>query len=316
MSPGEFPVPPASLANYVGRLTSDDPEREYLAIGRTARSFVEMLLPDDFSLDGARILDFGCGSGRVLRHFAPEAESGEAWGCDIDAASIEWATANLTPPLRFVGCDEVPPLPFADEYFDLIYAISVFTHLTDSWSAWLLELRRILRPGGMLVVSFLGRGMSMAIALVPWTEDEIGMLPAKIGTPWSEGGPCVLHSPWWLRAHFGRAFEIHDLVEDGTGSYAYLDAHASGRPRPSGPPGNPPGDGGHGLIALLRDDRPAPTLQQLEAPEPREPREWAAMRFGARHLEHEIALWRGAHDHQRARADELASSGGVPQPGI
>ena len=91
----------------------------------------------------------------------------------------------------------------------------MFTHLLDSWSAWLLEMHRLLRPGGILAASFLGRGMTVAVADVAWDEDRIGMIPCKIAAPWSEGGPCVLHSPWWLRAHFGRAFEVVDLAADG-----------------------------------------------------------------------------------------------------
>ena len=57
------------------------------------------------SWDGKRALDFGCGSARVLRHFADEAGSAAFWGCDIDRASIEWDRAHLTPPFRFFQTD-------------------------------------------------------------------------------------------------------------------------------------------------------------------------------------------------------------------
>jgi cyclopropane fatty-acyl-phospholipid synthase-like methyltransferase len=43
-----------------------------------------------------------------------------------------------------------------DGYFDLVYAISVFTHITHEWSAWLLELHRILKPEGLLLATFCG----------------------------------------------------------------------------------------------------------------------------------------------------------------
>ncbi len=46
-----------------------------------------------------------------------------------------------------------------DGSFDLIWAVSVFTHLAETWSAWLLELHRVLKPGGILLATFMGEGM-------------------------------------------------------------------------------------------------------------------------------------------------------------
>ena len=77
-----------------------------------------------------------------LRHFLPEAESAEFWGCDLHGPTIAWLDENLSPPMHFYVNDE-RPLRHPDGYFDLIYAISVFTHITVDWSAWLLELHRI-----------------------------------------------------------------------------------------------------------------------------------------------------------------------------
>jgi ubiquinone/menaquinone biosynthesis C-methylase UbiE len=85
---------------------------------------------EGYDFEGRRVLDFGCGAGRVLRHFAPEAEAGgEFWGCDPYPPTIEWLKANLSPPFQFY-VSEARPLPHPDGYFDLIYAISVFTHIT------------------------------------------------------------------------------------------------------------------------------------------------------------------------------------------
>src|SRR5581483_10452366 len=117
------------------------------------------LLPDDWIWEGKRALDFGCGSARVLRHFAAEAERGEFWGCDIDEASIAWDRANLSPPFRFFQNPLSPPLALEAGSLDLIWAMSVFTHITDLWSEWLLEMHRALAPGGVLIASFLGEGM-------------------------------------------------------------------------------------------------------------------------------------------------------------
>lgn len=80
------------------------------------------------------MLDFGCGAGKVLRQFAPEATVADFTGCDIDAPSIDWLQRNLCPPFNAFRCSEAPPLPQPDGYFNLIYAISVYTHLTGHWA--------------------------------------------------------------------------------------------------------------------------------------------------------------------------------------
>ena len=121
------------------------------------------------------MLDFGCGSGRVLRNFLQEAQVAEIYGCDIHAESINWGKANLCPPLHMFQSDERPPLPLRDEQLDLIWTMSVFTHLTDTWSAWLLELHRILKPNGHPDRVVHGRGMSEILANEPWDESRIGM---------------------------------------------------------------------------------------------------------------------------------------------
>lgn len=104
------------------------------------------------------MLDFGCGVGRVLRQFAPEAEEAELWGCDLDGPSIGWLRENLSPPFHFFESEERAGLPQADGHFDLIYAFSVYTHFTDNWAEWLLEHHRVLADGGLLSPPSSARG--------------------------------------------------------------------------------------------------------------------------------------------------------------
>ena len=89
----------------------------------------------------------------MIRWLAPQAEETEIWGVDINARHIVWCQENLTPPFNFATVTIEPHLPFKDEYFDLIYCGSVFTHIDDLAYAWLLELKRIMRPGGMAYIT-------------------------------------------------------------------------------------------------------------------------------------------------------------------
>lgn len=166
------------------------------------------MLPEEFTYAGCRMLDFGCGAGRTLRHFVDVADSAELWGVDIDRRSIEWMQANLCPPLNAALCEPEPPLDFEAGYFDFAWAISVFTHLAASSPAWLLELHRVLRPGGLLMASYMGEWNSEAIAGEPWSADRIGFNVLGHDQPWDRGGPMVLMSDWWVREHWGRAFEL------------------------------------------------------------------------------------------------------------
>ncbi|MBK8552988.1 MAG: class I SAM-dependent methyltransferase [Ignavibacteria bacterium] len=78
-----------------------------------------------------RILDFGCGAGRMIRWLKPFAANCEIWGSDISSEHIIWANNYLKPPFNFITNTVIPHLPFEDKYFDLIYAGSVFTHIDD-----------------------------------------------------------------------------------------------------------------------------------------------------------------------------------------
>jgi SAM-dependent methyltransferase len=207
----QVPLPPIELVQRVGKIDDPNVATAYEAIGRHSRERLERLLPADWSWDGKRVLDFGCGAGRTLRHFLDEAKRGEFYGCDIDASSIAWLKENLSPPLHVFENAEEPGLPQPDHSFDLVYAFSVFTHLTDHWAGWLVELHRVLKPRGLLFATFLNEGLWPEYGHGHWDEDRVGMHVINKWNPWESGGPIVFHSEWWIREHWGRAFEVLSL---------------------------------------------------------------------------------------------------------
>jgi SAM-dependent methyltransferase len=197
--------------------TREDRVRTFEQVGRGVHESIRDAVPHQ---PGQTILDFGCGSGRVLRWFAAEPGLHLA-GCDIHAPSIAWMRDNFDPAVRLYANDAKPPLPESDDTFDLVYCGSVFSHLTD-WAPWLLELRRILKPGGALVASVHGEGFwdegFHGARGVPWDEDNTGMLVEHYGSSFDDGwGPAVYVSEWWLREHWGRAFTIERFEPGGFG---------------------------------------------------------------------------------------------------
>jgi SAM-dependent methyltransferase len=263
--------PPDRLATRVGGSAEG-----YREIARFHRERIVSLLPADWSWDGKRVLDFGCGPGRTLSEFSDEAERAAFVGCDIHAESLDWAREHL-PGFTFVQNAEEPPVELLSGSFDLVYGVSVFTHLTEHWAGWLAEVHRLLRPGGLGVFSFLGEALWQpfgAGSRAEWVEDETGMLVTLPGRSWDEGGPNVFHSEWWLREHWGRGFEIVELRARDTWH----------------------GAEGHGWIVLRRGEGEL-SAEELERIDPSEPREARALARNLRILSTE-AQAQAAHTQQ------------------
>ena len=188
------------------------------------------------SIGSARaVLDFGCGSGRVLPHVAALAPEARCHGCDVDPSAIAWA-ARHRPELSWALSSSEPPLPYAGESFDLVYSISVFSHLDEALQdRWLEELRRVLTPGGTALLSVHGshaldefraghartswcRGD--AFARGPLTPGEFGFEPyARSFWNRSElpgvGGQYGLafHGGEYLRRHWSQWLQVVDVRE-------------------------------------------------------------------------------------------------------
>ena len=274
-------MPPRDLAARVGTVEGADPLQFYLDEGARLRTVIEGLVPPGWTWDGKRVLDFGCGSARVLRHFAREAERGEFWGCDIDETSLAWNERNLSPPFRFFRNELAPPTELPTESLDLVWAMSVFTHIADLWSDWLVEMHRLLAPGGVLIASYLGEGMWQPLVGEPYREDEVGM---SVLHHWEGPDAWVFHSEWWLREHWGRAFDPLKVQ----------------RP-PREPNGTPQIT--HSYIALRKRQVPIDKAD-LERISPNEPREVAALQTSLRLARKDIAEL-GAREHTQSTRDHL-----------
>lgn len=105
-----------------------------------------------------RVLDFGCGWGRMLRLLRrlPALKNVELHACDINIYNLD--NVRRTVPFTWLTPSDVfPPTRYHSETFDLIYAYSVFSHLSeDSHRAWAQEFRRVMRPGGYVCLTTQG----------------------------------------------------------------------------------------------------------------------------------------------------------------
>jgi SAM-dependent methyltransferase len=129
----------------------------FLAQGRHLQAFLSRLAEragQPFAAEGT-VLDFGCGCGRLARFTAPEviAAGGRFLGVDINPELVGWCDRSLPGDYRLNRLD--PPAPIETGSVRLLYAVSVFTHLTRAkMAAWLADYARVLAPGGVALVSF------------------------------------------------------------------------------------------------------------------------------------------------------------------
>jgi SAM-dependent methyltransferase len=170
------------------------------------------------------LLDFGCSSGRVLRHFEVEHQA-QGWrphGVDIQARPIEWLRLHFPQHYMVTTGTVQPHLPFEDNSLDVIYGFSVFTHIKYLWDMWLLELRRVLKPGGLLVQTihtenawaFYHRNRDAA-----WVKQAHAARMTESPTmdvDWFHHGDIAVSQAFWkadvARRNWGRYLEVLELL--------------------------------------------------------------------------------------------------------
>lgn len=108
-------------------------------------------------LNNKRILDWGCGPGRIIRHLPSViGNSCQYYGTDYNHKSIDWCSKNLSG-IQFNTNSLTAQLPYIDNFIDVIYGISIFTHLSEQLHYdWYNELYRILKPEGIMFITTQG----------------------------------------------------------------------------------------------------------------------------------------------------------------
>ena len=173
--------------------------------------------------DYRTILDFGCGCGRIMLWLSGLKDACAFHGCDTDERAIAWDRKAM-PWATFVANQPLPPLPYPDDHFDLIFNHSVFTHLdADYQDAWLAELRRVTKPGGTVLLSVHGEhafetiygaaptvGSDAAILFDRLNRTGIAFLTgdAWMGSALPDYYHTTFHAPWYVFEHWGRFFTV------------------------------------------------------------------------------------------------------------
>jgi SAM-dependent methyltransferase len=156
---------------------------DYYSQGKwNAAELVKTIQPlTDLGNPGKKILDWGCGPARVLRFF-PELLPAKhlLFGTDYNRDYIDWCSKNL-PGINFSTNELNPPLQFESNYFDVIYSISILTHLSQkNHRDWINEIHRVLKPGGILIISTQGSAFKNKMLKQELLKFESGELVVRI----------------------------------------------------------------------------------------------------------------------------------------
>jgi len=223
------PIPPAALIERV----LGHPNSGYFVVSglKSFTEFIGPIVKHADSQSARRILDWGCGCGRVSRHFLhflPDLGGPEFYGCDIDGEAIAWCSEHLQPGI-FTHIEPWPPTRYDEAMFDVVVGFSVFTHLSKkAQRAWLAEMRRIIAPGGLFLASTHGdcaacyRFRDEAVqALRRGISDEKGDTRCEGIAPPGYYRQ-VFQSREYTRREFAKHFDIVEYIERGMGNYQDL----------------------------------------------------------------------------------------------
>jgi ubiquinone/menaquinone biosynthesis C-methylase UbiE len=99
------------------------------------------------------ILDWGCGTGRIVQQIHQYQPYALLYGADINKKMIDWDHQNIKDT-HFSVINSNTPTAYPANYFDLVYGISVFTHIPSILQdPWIVELHRIIKHAGILLIT-------------------------------------------------------------------------------------------------------------------------------------------------------------------
>jgi SAM-dependent methyltransferase len=219
-APDGLPLPPPRLRVRVAGTA--DPAW-FLESGRLAREAIRATLEragtrlEDFEA----VLDFGCGCGRVTRHltYLP----GVLRGCDFDADAVAWCRESL----RFATFEHnalEPPLSLPAGSVDFVYALSVLTHLpVELQQRWIDELSRVVRPGGLLLVTTHGERYLSRLTGAEQERFLAGDVVVRYEQVPGTNLCTAFHPQAYVSDTLGRGLELVDAVPDGAAGNPHQD---------------------------------------------------------------------------------------------
>ncbi len=210
----DLTTPPGKLR---ARVHGDESQEEFIRVGKLlSYNIFSSVVSLAEKTGGNQILEFGCGCGRVISHLSGLLLNNQFFGTDIDQEAITWCNNNLSTVAEFTANDAYPPLPFEDSFFDVVYSISVFTHLPEEMQfLWLEELKRVTRKGAYLLITTHGEELAPARIRKQMSKHgfHYGVSEGTDGLP--DFYQTTFHTENYIRRHWSSYFAIVKIVKKG-----------------------------------------------------------------------------------------------------
>jgi SAM-dependent methyltransferase len=204
---------PLPSRNFIYLVSGHRSAERFLRRGLVAQQTIRHVLASNgIELKpGAAILDFGCGVGRIMRHWKPVPHLA-LYGTDYNPRLVEWCRRNLS--FAEFGVNALAgKLPYAAERFDFIYAFSVFTHLSEPLQCfWMQELSRVLRPGGQLYFTTHGEYFLPQLSLAEQAQFLQGQLVVRAPTDSGSNLCASYHPASYVRNNLARQLSLVDFI--------------------------------------------------------------------------------------------------------
>lgn len=225
---GQPAIPPAELIYLVAGHRNP---QQFLDTGRATNNTIRrMLQKHDLEVDqfGA-VLDFGCGVGRIMRHW--RTTKGPEWhGTDYNPALVNWCRSHLKFSEFRVNALS-GELPYEPGSFDFIYAFSVFTHLSEPLQFfWINELSRVLKPGGYLWFTTHGENYVSSLTADELKQYRSGKLVIREDRQSGSNFCAVFHPVSYVHDRIAQNLDVIDFIPGGKQSDLAHDIHLLRKP--------------------------------------------------------------------------------------
>lgn len=186
--------------------------RSYFNKGRKAAGAVAQLAARHFGPSSpVAVCEWGCGPARILRHLPSQLPPGsKVFGTDYNEKSIQWCAKNL-PEIDFRVNGLAPPLPLKTGEVDMLFAVSVLTHLSEEMHyAWIAECRRVVRPGGLIMLTVHGDRCVDGLGLEERKLYDAGKIVVRGDVLEGSRTYVAFHSPRFMRQTLLKDMQILD----------------------------------------------------------------------------------------------------------
>ena len=187
--------------------------REYIKNGIIDAKILKELLEKYIDLKGKKVLDWGCGPARIIRHFPDLLPETHFYATDYNEKSISWNKKHIKN-VQFHSNAINPPTSFKENTFDAIYGLSIFTHLSEENHVnWINELHRIANSNAILIITTHGEAFKERLLKKDQLKFEANELVVEANTLEGHRTYAAYHPPKLMRKMFEDKFEIIEHME-------------------------------------------------------------------------------------------------------